>query len=160
MAVYRHRFDIHFQAAVMQLPVCHVIVGVAKNFGVLDESGNEINPFLVHEDALLKLNQTMVINLALPPKEKLTVAWPILQAEKSQVVVARLKNFQVSRARTVLVGRRDMGCNDDGILPQQIRKRIQAAGNEDVRIEIDQFPNLMFLEQVSEQVRLDRRTGL
>src|SRR5712692_799498 len=53
---------------------------------------------------------------------------------------ARLKNFQVSGARTVLIGRRNMWCNDDGMLRQHIGKRIQAAGNEDIRIEINQLP--------------------
>ena len=76
----------------VQVPVGHVIRLVAKDRRAREQARHEIDPFLVHEQALSNIHAAAVDQALLPPGEEAARLGRVGEADEAEVVRARAQD--------------------------------------------------------------------
>ena len=88
-------------AALVKIPISHVVAPIANDLDVRKESRHEVDPLLIGEEALLRGGETVFMEAVLPPVQKTQGFMALAQPDEAEVVSARDKKAHLTRRHAI-----------------------------------------------------------
>jgi hypothetical protein len=149
-----------FEVTAVQVPVGDVVLRVAHDRTIGYEPRREIEPALVDEEALQRIDSAVVQEALAPPPQQRVRLLARAERDVTEVVDTREQDVDLARALAVIGERhRVVRREHDRVRARQLVEVLERAEDPDVRVEVRDRP-VALTEQVRQQPRLDRRREL